>query len=642
MTQTPEEMKRKAWAFFLAQGLTKEGTAGLMGNLVAESAGFYPNRVEFLCLRRLREAGKIYTDATYTAFVDDGTITREEFLHPLPGKIYGYALAQWSTPARKAGLYDLCKSRGVSIADLQAQLDYLMYELTHSYPRLLALLRDTRDILAASNAVLTQFEQPADTGAAVRQIRYSYAKQVYDAFHQGGDDMGTETAISKVIKIAEQEIGYLEKKSNADLDSKTANAGSGNFTKYWRDTYPQYQGQPWCADFVSWCMMKAFGLETAKKLLQHWPFVYCPTLAAKTTNKTPVRGSVVLFYRGGTYAHTGLVTAVNGNTITTIEGNTSGASGVIPNGGGVCKKSYGLSGLSAMTKYYVPDYSIVSGEDTDMMYYVRSSWLDTGSQTFKGLDLSKAKASARKNKQLYVFDATGKIIWPVHKTVKARIERAVLWANAVAKDPRHGYDNREGHRWAQHGDFACSTLVITAYDQAGVPVRSKGATVTANMRDAFIAAGFKDVTASVDFRTCKGMERGDVLLTPGEHTEIYIGSKRLIGARGNATGSGPENGKPGDQGGEIVKGAYYDYPWKICLRYVGLPKTHKVQAGSFSHKDNAVNLQKAIKAKTGAAMAVTRAGGWYVVRSEAMTKDEAEALKAKLRASGFDAVTVSA
>ena len=74
--------------------------------------------------------------------------------------------------------------------------------------------------------------------------------------------------MKKVILIAKNEEGYLEKKSNSQLDSKTANAGSANYTKYWRDIEPSYQGQPWCAAFVSWCFMKAFGLEKAKKIAE--------------------------------------------------------------------------------------------------------------------------------------------------------------------------------------------------------------------------------------------------------------------------------------------------------------------------------------------------------------------------------------
>ena len=39
----------------------------------------------------------------------------------------------------------------------------------------------------------------------------------------------------KVIDVALNEIGYIEKASNSNLDSKTANQGSGNYTKYARD-----------------------------------------------------------------------------------------------------------------------------------------------------------------------------------------------------------------------------------------------------------------------------------------------------------------------------------------------------------------------------------------------------------------------
>lgn len=74
-------------------------------------------------------------------------------------------------------------------------------------------------------------------------------------------------SIDKVLTIAHQEIGYLEKRSNSQLDSKTANAGSSNYTKYARDLYPSLQGQPWCDMFVDWCMVQAFGQVTARQLL---------------------------------------------------------------------------------------------------------------------------------------------------------------------------------------------------------------------------------------------------------------------------------------------------------------------------------------------------------------------------------------
>lgn len=173
--------------------------------------------------------------------------------------------------------------------------------------------------------------------------------------------------IEKVILIAKNEIGYLEKKSNSQLDDKTANAGSANYTKYWRDIKPDYQGEPWCAAFVSWCFMKAFGLDTAKKLLKHWPYVYCPTLGSLfTKNANPKIGDIVIFYRNGTFTHTGLVTAVIGDRFYTIEGNTSGASGIIANGGGVCTKSY-LNSQMPGTKFCTPDYSLVQSSSTSTL-----------------------------------------------------------------------------------------------------------------------------------------------------------------------------------------------------------------------------------------------------------------------------------
>lgn len=57
---------------------------------------------------------------------------------------------------------------------------------------------------------------------------------------------------SKVIEIAKQELGYHEKASNSNLDSKTANSGNKNYQKYSRDLYNagyyngNKQGYAWC------------------------------------------------------------------------------------------------------------------------------------------------------------------------------------------------------------------------------------------------------------------------------------------------------------------------------------------------------------------------------------------------------------
>ena len=165
-----------------------------------------------------------------------------------------------------------------------------------------------------------------------------------------------KSELEKVIEVAKAEINYLEKKSNSQLDSKTGNAGYNNYTKYWRDVKPEWNGSYWCACFITWVFQTALGKERAKELLKHYPYVYCPTLAGLFTKySTPKVGDIVIFWKNGAYAHTGLVIAVNGNTFTTIEGNTSGASTVVPNGGGVCQKTYNLNSVNA--KFCRPAYA---------------------------------------------------------------------------------------------------------------------------------------------------------------------------------------------------------------------------------------------------------------------------------------------
>nr|DAW57880.1 MAG TPA: hypothetical protein [Caudoviricetes sp.] len=205
---------------------------------------------------------------------------------------------------------------------------------------------------------------PGISGTVDRNIFYKDYNEAKDIKKENAV-MTKSEAINVVLGIAKEEIGYLEKKNNSKLDSKTGNAGSANYTKYWRDIKPSYQGQPWCAAFISWCFMKAFGLDNAKKLLKHWPYVYCPTLGVLfVKNANPKVGDIVIFKHGGTFTHTGFVTKVAGDRFWTIEGNTSGASGIVANGGGVCQKSYYNSNLPG-TKFCTPDYSIVLSADKD-------------------------------------------------------------------------------------------------------------------------------------------------------------------------------------------------------------------------------------------------------------------------------------
>ena len=185
--------------------------------------------------------------------------------------------------------------------------------------------------------------------------------------------------VDKALAIAENEKGYLEKNSASNLDDKTANAGSGNYTKYWRDLDNGMQGEPWCQCFVDWCFMKAYGTAEGKKLLNmpSWNY-YTPTAAGyfqskgQWITKNPQPGDIIYFKNSTRIHHVGIVKKVSGNTVTTIEGNTSSTVGVIPNGGGVFEKSYQIQN-SRIAGYGRPKYeeSIQLGwiKSGDTWYY---------------------------------------------------------------------------------------------------------------------------------------------------------------------------------------------------------------------------------------------------------------------------------
>ena len=145
----------------------------------------------------------------------------------------------------------------------------------------------------------------------------------------------------------------------------------------------------------------------------------------------------------------------------------------------------------------------------------------------------------------------------------SKVERYTQKAIDIANDDKHGYS--QYNRWG-NPDYDCSSLVITVIQDSGIPVKTSGATYTGNMYNAFIKNGFEDVTHTTNLTTGQGLKRGDVLLNVVNHTEIYIGSGKSVGARSSETGT--IHGVGGDQTGqEICVSNYYDYPWNYVLRY---------------------------------------------------------------------------
>lgn len=138
-----------------------------------------------------------------------------------------------------------------------------------------------------------------------------------------------------------------------------------------------------------------------------------------------------------------------------------------------------------------------------------------------------------------------------------RVEKAVSWAIAIANDNSHGYSmaNRYGP------DYDCSSLVISAFEWAGIPVGN--AINTKNMYEQFIANGWLDVTDQINRSTGFGLIPGDVLLNDANHTCLFIGDGKVVNARTDS------DGRQGDgHGDEIRIQSYWNYdPWNHILRW---------------------------------------------------------------------------
>lgn len=157
------------WNFFKGKGLNDFAVAGIMGNLYAES-GLRANN-----LQNGYEQSLNHTDASYTKAVDDGSYTN--FVNDKAG----YGLAQWTYHSRKKALLEYAQSVSKSIGDLAMQLDFMWKEL-QGYTSVMKVLNGATSILEASNAILLQYERPADQSVSVQNKRAGFGQTYYDKF----------------------------------------------------------------------------------------------------------------------------------------------------------------------------------------------------------------------------------------------------------------------------------------------------------------------------------------------------------------------------------------------------------------------------------------------------------------------------
>ena len=179
------------WDYCKKQGLNDYGIAGLIGNLEAES-GLKPINLQNTYEKKLG-----LTDAEYTAAVDQGIYTN------FAKDSAGYGLAQWTYYTRKQNLLTYCQTKNKSVGDLEAQLDFLFKELSTNYTNsVLNILKNAKSVLEASNAVLINYECPADQSTTMQKNRAALGQKYYDKY-----------AIKTTITIPDNNINHKMKYS---------------------------------------------------------------------------------------------------------------------------------------------------------------------------------------------------------------------------------------------------------------------------------------------------------------------------------------------------------------------------------------------------------------------------------------------
>ena len=168
---TAAEMTEKQfYEYFKSQGLNDYGVAGLLGNLACESSLKSTN------LQNSYNKKLNITDEEYTRLVDGGNYP--DFITDKAG----YGLAQWTYWSRKAALLSFAQDKRKSIGDAGMQCEFLMYELKNSYPTVLSALQSAKSVREASDAVLLQYERPADQSESIRKKRAETGQTYYNKY----------------------------------------------------------------------------------------------------------------------------------------------------------------------------------------------------------------------------------------------------------------------------------------------------------------------------------------------------------------------------------------------------------------------------------------------------------------------------
>ena len=201
-------------------------------------------------------------DAEYARKVDSGEISEYDFVHNGPGG-GGYGFAQWTFYTLKQGLYSFAKSKGVSIANEDMQVQYLITEVTGSgeavgYADYVLTARkgftvsDWKDAStpeAAAEAFCWIFENPGGDGDV--SYRKQKAREYYERFK------GQEAPIGAVSGSASSLLAAIDKTARYLCENNYTYKATDNVSYTFPIANSPNRRTLSCSSFVQECLLQA-------------------------------------------------------------------------------------------------------------------------------------------------------------------------------------------------------------------------------------------------------------------------------------------------------------------------------------------------------------------------------------------------
>ena len=175
-------------------------TAALMGNMKAES-NLKSNNLQNSYEKRLG-----FTDETYTKAVDSGEYSGNHFYTDAAG----YGLCQWTFWSRKQALLLFARKYNSSIGDASMQIDFCIHEMQNSYKNLWEKRATFESLYDAVEAILKQYEKPADQSVKAIERRTNYAADFLNQYAEPEEDIKIDPKWDKLHDLLMEAIKVLE------------------------------------------------------------------------------------------------------------------------------------------------------------------------------------------------------------------------------------------------------------------------------------------------------------------------------------------------------------------------------------------------------------------------------------------------